>query len=44
MLKRMQKAGLFPVSNTPAEFDAFIRSETERWSKVIRDNMGLRLE
>jgi len=44
MLERMQKAGLFPVSSTPAEFDAFIRSETERWSKVIRDNTGLRLE
>src|SRR6478735_2928745 len=43
MLERMQKAGLFPVSSKPAEFDAFIRSETERWSKVIRDNRGLRL-
>jgi tripartite-type tricarboxylate transporter receptor subunit TctC len=44
MLKRMQKAGLFPVSNAPAEFDAFIRSETARWSKVIAENKGLRLE
>ena len=44
MLERMQKAGLFPVSSKPAEFDAFIRSETARWSKVIRDNKGLRLE
>jgi tripartite-type tricarboxylate transporter receptor subunit TctC len=44
MLERMQKAGLFPVSSKPAEFDAFIRSETERWSKVIQDNKGLRLE
>ena len=44
MLERMQKAGLFPVSSKPAEFDAFIRSETARWSKVIQDNKGLRLE
>jgi tripartite-type tricarboxylate transporter receptor subunit TctC len=44
MLERMQKAGLFPVSSKPAEFDAFIRSESERWSKVIADNKGLRLE
>jgi len=44
MLERMHKAGLFPVSSKPAEFDAFIRSETERWSKVIADNKGLRLE
>ena len=26
------------------EFAAFIRSETERWSKVIKDNGGLQLE
>ena len=44
MLERMQKSGLFPVSSKPAEFDAFIRSETARWSKVIGENKGLRLE
>jgi tripartite-type tricarboxylate transporter receptor subunit TctC len=44
MLERMQKAGLFPVSSTPAEFDAFIRSETARWGKVIQDNKGFRLD
>jgi tripartite-type tricarboxylate transporter receptor subunit TctC len=44
MLERLQKAGLFPVSSTPAEFDAFIRNETARWSKVIKDNAGIRLE
>ena len=44
MLERMQKAGLFPVSSTPAEFDAFIRSETARWSKVIKENKSLRLD
>jgi len=40
----MQKAGLLPVSSKPAEFEAFIRSETARWSKVIADNKGLKLE
>jgi tripartite-type tricarboxylate transporter receptor subunit TctC len=44
MLERMQKAGLFPVSSKPAELEAFIRNETARWSKVIQDNKGLRLE
>ena len=44
MQERLQKAGLFPVSSTPAEFDAFIRNETARWSKVIKDNAGMRFE
>jgi tripartite-type tricarboxylate transporter receptor subunit TctC len=42
--ERLQKAGLFPVSSMPAEFDAFIRDETARWGKVIKDNAGIRLE
>ncbi len=28
--------GTQPVSNTPDEFSAFIRTETERWGKVIK--------
>ena len=28
--------GTQPVSNTPAEFAAFIRAEGEKWTKVIR--------
>jgi tripartite-type tricarboxylate transporter receptor subunit TctC len=44
MQQRLEKAGLFPVSSTASELAAFIRSETERWSKVIRDSGGLRLE
>ena len=44
MMARLEKAGLFPVSNTPSEFADFIRSETERWGKVIRDSGGLKLE
>jgi tripartite-type tricarboxylate transporter receptor subunit TctC len=30
------KLGTQPVSNTPAEFSAFIRSEIERWTKVVK--------
>jgi tripartite-type tricarboxylate transporter receptor subunit TctC len=39
---RLDKAGLFPTSSkSPAEFDAFIRSEQVRWGKVIKEsNLG----
>jgi tripartite-type tricarboxylate transporter receptor subunit TctC len=30
-------SGLYPVTNTPAEFAAFIRKEAERWSKVVKE-------
>ena len=36
--KRLQDAGIIAVSSTPAELKALVRSETERWGKVIRDN------
>src|SRR5215468_5031884 len=36
-------AGLFPVTTTPQEFDAFIRKEAERWSKVVQDT-GMRYD
>jgi tripartite-type tricarboxylate transporter receptor subunit TctC len=36
--KRLHDAGIIAVSSTPAELGAFVRSETERWGKVIRDN------
>jgi tripartite-type tricarboxylate transporter receptor subunit TctC len=31
-------SGLFPATNTPAEFAAFIRKEAERWSSVVKDS------
>jgi tripartite-type tricarboxylate transporter receptor subunit TctC len=43
MADRLEKAGISAVSSTPAEFNAFIRSETERWSKVFRENSNLKL-
>ena len=30
-------SGLFPATNTPAEFAAFIRKEAERWSTVVQE-------
>jgi len=43
MVERLEKAGIMPVSNTPAEFDAFIRGESLRWAKVFAENSHLRL-
>jgi tripartite-type tricarboxylate transporter receptor subunit TctC len=42
--ERLEKAGISPISSTPAELSAFIRSESERWSKVLKDNPGLKLD
>jgi tripartite-type tricarboxylate transporter receptor subunit TctC len=36
-------AGLYPATNTPAEFAAFIRRESERWSKVLPET-GMRFD
>jgi len=41
--ERIAAAGLDPVTSTPAEFNTFIRSEAERWSKVIKES-GVRLD
>jgi tripartite-type tricarboxylate transporter receptor subunit TctC len=35
--ERMQKQGSLPVTNTPAQFDAIIRNDTERNVKLLRD-------
>ncbi len=35
---RADAAGLFPATSTPAEFAAFIKTEAERWSKVVADS------
>ena len=34
---RMVDFGVEPVGNTPAQYAALLRSETERWHKLIRD-------
>src|SRR6202161_4387773 len=35
---RLEDEGIVAVSSTPGELRAFVRSETERWGKVIHDN------
>jgi tripartite-type tricarboxylate transporter receptor subunit TctC len=43
MADRLEKAGITPVASSPAEFDAFIHSESERWAKVFKENSHLKL-
>ncbi|MEI8151483.1 MAG: tripartite tricarboxylate transporter substrate-binding protein, partial [Hyphomicrobiales bacterium] len=31
-------AGLYPATGTPAEFTAFIKTEADRWSKIVPDS------
>jgi tripartite-type tricarboxylate transporter receptor subunit TctC len=40
---RLEKAGIFPVTTTPGEFDAFFRSEAERWTKTYKES-GITLD
>jgi tripartite-type tricarboxylate transporter receptor subunit TctC len=34
---KLDELGAYPIANTPAEMDKFLRDERERWAKVIRD-------
>lgn len=43
IMARLEKAGIMPVASTPKEFDAFVRSESERWAKVFKENSHLKL-
>jgi tripartite-type tricarboxylate transporter receptor subunit TctC len=40
MAMRLEKAGLNAESSTPEELDAFIRSESARWGKLIRSGIA----
>ncbi len=45
MMAKLENAGILAVaSSSPAELDAFIRSETQRWSKVFKDSGNIRLD
>jgi tripartite-type tricarboxylate transporter receptor subunit TctC len=45
MIAKLEKAGILAVgSSSPAEFDAFVRSELERWSRVLKDSGNIRLD
>ncbi len=36
MKRRLEGQGLEPVGNTPGQFAAFIKAETEKWGKIIK--------
>ncbi len=38
IVDKLEKSGITATSSTPAEFDAFFRKETDRWSKVFRES------
>jgi tripartite-type tricarboxylate transporter receptor subunit TctC len=44
MIAKLEKLGIFPLSSAPAEFEAFIRRETGRWSKVLKDSANIKLD
>jgi tripartite-type tricarboxylate transporter receptor subunit TctC len=39
---RLVKAGITAVTTTPAEFDAFVRDEVKRWTKIYKES-GIKL-
>jgi tripartite-type tricarboxylate transporter receptor subunit TctC len=36
LTERMKQQGMEPVGSTPEQFDALIRSEIEKWAKVVK--------
>ena len=45
LIAKLERVGIEAASSrSPAEFDAFIRSETERWSKVLKHSGNLKLD
>jgi tripartite-type tricarboxylate transporter receptor subunit TctC len=38
VVERLESQGAEPVGSTPEEFAAYIRSETAKWAKVVRDS------
>ena len=42
---KLEKVGIeLAVSASPAEFESFIRGETDRWSKVLKESGNLKLD
>jgi len=41
--ERLSAVGIEPISSTPEELAAYIRSETAKWGKIIKD-IGLKVE
>ena len=34
---RFEGLGMAPVGNSPADFTKYVREETERWAKIVRE-------
>ena len=43
VVEQMARLGAVPVGNTPAEFGAFVKAESVRWGKIIKD-LGIKPE
>jgi tripartite-type tricarboxylate transporter receptor subunit TctC len=37
VVDKLEKQGSIPVTNTPDEFDAIVKNDTERYSKLLKD-------
>jgi tripartite-type tricarboxylate transporter receptor subunit TctC len=45
IIAKLEKVGIYAVnSGTPAELDMFIRSESRRWSRILKENGNIRLD
>src|SRR2546430_3227299 len=45
LVGKLEKAGILAIgSSTPAEFAAFVHSETEHWAKVLKESGNIKLE
>jgi len=36
LTERMRQQGMEPIGSTPDQFDSLIRSEIEKWAKVVK--------
>jgi tripartite-type tricarboxylate transporter receptor subunit TctC len=43
LLERYSASGLEPIGSTPEQFGTYIRSEVDKWTKVVRA-AGVRVE
>lgn len=41
--KQLMESGLIPHGSTPSDFAAYIRQDSKKWAKVVRDN-GIKVE
>ena len=40
-MRQLEKVGINPVNSTLGRADGFIRSESERWAQVLKENAHL---